>query len=135
MIECTNKNIFYKKKSRKKMFKRFFNFLIIISIILSLFLYYNKISSPFIMQICVDKVYQLNTKCINQSVLISLDNKIFYDDFVSVEKNSNGEIILISAKSQNINSVSRNVVEYASNAIESELDKGIKIPCLAFLFR
>ncbi len=132
MIECSNEYIYYKRKNRKISFKRFFYILIIIAIILSLFLYYKKVTIPHIEEVCFEKVKSVNVKCVNLSLIKTLSVYEELDDFIFIEKNASGEIVLISSNSKKINEFSRRIVENVQNTLCEELKEGIKLPWMAF---
>lgn len=133
MIECSSENIYYKKrKNSKKNFKLFFSIILVISILSALFMYYKNICSPFIVNICNDKFYSINSRSVNKIILSSLNTNIDYEELISVEKNNNGDIVLLKANSKNINLISRFIIDETFTNIENELKNGIKIPILAF---
>ncbi len=133
MIECSEGNIYYKKRKKCKFTKKkFLAFFITVCIVLLLSYYYKSV-------ICVN-LHTLNTsyakKCCTQSVnkvvLYTLNDKVKYEDLVLVEKNDVGDIILISANTYKINYLAREITEDASLILENELSKGVPIPIMAF---
>lgn len=131
MIECTENNIWYKKR-KKKPFKRFFSLFIVAVIILTIFLYYNFFIVRQIFKVCADYSYSVSIESINSAVLISLDKDINYSELVTIEKNNAGEIVLMQTNSLKVNSINKEVSFSAKTLINHSLNKGIPVPFLAF---
>ena len=132
MIECTENYIWYKKR-KKKSFKRFFSFILVFSIILSAILYYNLVVLKQIFGICADYSYTYSTEAVNSAVLISLDSNVKYSDLITIEKNGNGDIVLMTTNSLKVNSINREVALTTSTLLKEKLSKGIPVPMFAFL--
>lgn len=131
MIECTENYIWYKKR-KKKPFKRFFSFVLILFIIVGAILYYNLVVLKQIFSICADYSYTYSTESVNSAVLISLEDSIRYSDLVVVEKNSNGDIVLMTTNSLKVNSINREVASATSSLLKHKLSNGIPVPLFAF---
>ena len=131
MIECTNKNIWYKKK-RKKSAKRLFAFLLLLIISLSLMAYYRFLICTQIFKISSDYAYAYSTEAVNEAVLYSLSESVNYNDLMSVVRNNDGDIVLMSANSYKVNYISREITKTTSNILDRKLKGGIPIPLLAF---
>ncbi len=131
MIECSENYIWYKKR-KKKPFKRFFSLFIIFSIIIGVILYYNLVVLKQIFGICADYSYAYSTESVNSAVLISLESDIKYSDLIIVEKNSSGDIVLMSTNSLKVNAINREVASATSSLLKHKLSKGIPVPLLAF---
>ena len=132
MIECSNEFVYYKRKNRKKLFKRFFSILIIISIVLLCFFYYKKVVLSNLYNLCVEKAHAVSVNCINNAILNAFSEPIDYYDLIKVDKNTNGDIVMITSNSQKLNHISKKLTENARIKIEEETQKGISIPFLAF---
>ncbi len=132
MIECSNEFVYYKRKNRKKSFKRFFSFLLILTIIFFCVIYYKKVVISNLNDVCVEKTQAISVICINKAILTSFSEPIDYYDLIKVEKNSNGDIVMISSNSQKLNQLSRSLTENATIKLQEEIKKGIKLPFLAF---
>ena len=129
MIECTAKNIWYKKRRKNK--KKFFTSFLVVIIICTCVLYYRAAIIPQIYKVCIDygKVYC--TEATNQAVTLSLASSN-YSDIITIEKNSLGDIVLMSANTQKVNDISRTIEKDSAQFLKNRLDKGIDIPLLAF---
>ncbi len=132
MIECSNEYIYYKRKKRKINFKRFFHFLLVVFISTAIVLYYFGVIAPHVQSVCTEKIRSINVKSINLSVINSISHTDDYSQFVNIDKNDNGDIVLISANSSKINSLSRGIVKESNERLRDELKKGVKIPWVVF---
>ncbi len=131
MIECTENYIWYKKR-KKKPFKRFFSFILVFAIIAGIILYYNLIVLKQIFGICADYTYAHSIEAVNSAVLLSLESDVKYSDLITVEKNSSGDIVLMTTNSLKVNSINREVASATSSLLKHNLSNGIPIPLLAF---
>jgi sporulation protein YunB len=64
---------------------------------------------------------------------VSLKDNINYSDLISIVKNEQGEITLISANSLKINSLSQKIIKETKENLDLRLEKGIPVPVLAFI--
>ena len=131
MIECTNKNIWYKKK-RKKNGKGWFAFLLVFIISLSLVAYYRFAICKQIFKISSDHAYVYSTEAVNEAVLYSLSENVKYSELMTIERNNDGDIMLMSANAYKVNYISREITETTSEFLDKKLKDGIPIPFLAF---
>ena len=133
MIECKDENIWYiKRKTNRSKKKRFFKCVFIISLILGLIIYYKSIVVKNLTQICVDYAYSYTTESVNNAILNSLNEKIRYEDLISISKNTSGDITLISANSLKVNALGGKIVDETKIILSNKLDKGVDIPLFAF---
>ncbi len=132
MIEATSENVWYKKKKRRSKFKRLFSFLIVFAILLGIYFYYSRAISEQIINICIDYAYAYSTDSVNKSVLDSLSNKVKYEDLINIEKNGDGDIILMSTNSYKVNLISKEVAEDTKKILERKMDEGTPVPLFAF---
>ncbi len=132
MIECTENNIWYKKKHCKITIKQCFKSLIIFSIIIGLFTYYRTVTCKCVFNICHDYVYSYCTEAVNLAILESLEDELLYSDVINIEKNNDGEIILLNANAIKINSINKNIATATTTILKNKLSNGVPIPLLAF---
>ena len=131
MIEVCSENIYYKKSKPKKK-KRFKRFVIFFAIFLGFFCYYRFLICPNLINIVAESCNSFATSSINKAVLISLSNSVNYSDLVSVEKNSNGEIVYMSANSYKINYLSKEISQNSLTIFKDAISNGVKIPLGSF---
>ena len=132
MIEYCNENIWYKKRRKKRTFKSFLSFVIISAIFTSLFFYYKNVITTNIVNICYNYSYSYVTESVNKSISLSLNNSVNYNDLIYVEKDSVGEIVLLSANSYKINKLSKEIALSSEQILKEKISEGIPIPILAF---
>lgn len=130
MIECSLENIWYTRKSKRKRKKSFAFLLIIVLVFLVIypFLISNKIYNY-----ANDLCYIASVECVNKGVEISLTNKVNYNELVLIEKDSNGNVSLMSTDSYKLNSISREIEKQSFTLLKSRVDNGVQVPLLAFL--
>mgnify|MGYP003571357773 CR=1 FL=1 len=131
MIECSEENIYYKKR-RKKPFGRFFSLFLTLIILLGIFLYFKYVITDQIIKICRSYAYSYSTESVNDAVINSLADKVKYSDLITIDKNSAGEIVFISTDSFKINDINRDVTDKTEKALKKRLNNGVPIPLLAF---
>ena len=129
MIECSNENIYFKKRPKNKKILSVFLF---VFIIIGGFFYYRTVVVENIFNICKNKVFESSNDCVNKAILAVFDQEINYDDFIDVEKNQLGEIVLIKANSYKINTVNKQIVSVTKTNLENKLKEGVEIPFMAF---
>lgn len=134
MIECTDSNIWYKKrpKHRRKKLKRCFIFILILFILFVNIKYYKNTVCTRIFEICNDYAYSYSCQAVNNAVLLKVSQNTEYSNLIFVEKNTDGNITLISTNSQKINDISRNIAKVTQQLLSSHMENGIPIPLLAF---
>lgn len=74
--------------------------------------------NPIIDDLCMDKAKNLATKISNEQAT-NVMNKYKYEDFVNVERDSNGNIVMIQTNAKNVNEVISDI----PNKIVEELEK------------
>ena len=132
MIECTESNIYYKKRKRKRIKRKFLAFFLIFIILFSCFFYYNKVIYNNLYKINSAYAYKCCTLTVNEVILFSLLDGVKYTDIISVEKNDNGDVSLITANTYKINLISQEIAQNSASALENKLDIGTPISILAF---
>ncbi len=131
MIEVVSDNIYYKKCKPKKK-KRFKRFVIFLLIFICLSCYYRFLICPNLADIISENCYSYSTKSASSAVLITLDNSLSYSELINVEKNSLGDITLITANSYKINLIAKEISSNARTYLNSQISSGFKIPLGAF---
>ena len=105
MIECTDKNVYYnKRKKPRKIFRVFFLLLIVFGV----FLYYKNVVEVFIIDVCADNLKSYSTQSVNSAVLTVITENP-YADIIHIEKNENGDIVLITTDSIKVNELNKRI--------------------------
>ncbi|MCQ2387702.1 MAG: hypothetical protein MJ066_04580 [Clostridia bacterium] len=131
MIECVEGKI-YKKNIHKKRKFRFFSFFIIIILILYPTVYFNKVVYKLLEQIIFDYSYSVQTECVNKSILAISNQYTNYSEIVHHEKNKEGDIVLINIDSFKTNELSRKIVSTTEKLLVEKLKNGVPVPIFAF---
>ena len=131
MIECTDKNIWYVKKRRFKRKRRFVVLLIFIILLVS-FIYYHTLVCKEIFNHCINYSYSYSNEAVNEAVLSTTNDGLSYNDLISIDKNSNGDIALMSVNSIKANLLNKKIAIETTNILKEKLKNGIPIPWLAF---
>ena len=131
MIECSSERIYYKKRPKQPK-RRFFRLLTAFLIIVGLILYYRFAVTESVYFVLSSYVEQYSLESINQASKNSIQKNDDYSEFITVEKNDLGEIILMKSHTQKINGLKTEVALKTQNLLQKKLDNGIDIPFMAF---
>ena len=112
--------------------RRFFLFFLFSILLVGLVLYYKYVVTDEVIAILFARSKSYSVMSVNSAVLESIESKIDYEDIVSVEKNAEGDIVLISSNPIKVNRINREVAEKSQEKLTESLKKGVEIPLLAF---
>lgn len=134
MVKCSNENIYYskRKKPSKSKTRRFFKILSVLLIFFSIYLYYKNIvfESVFFAVSSYAKDYSLDS--INKAAESVLKSQNDYGDFITIEKNAEGNVVMIKSNSFNINSIKTEMVIKTQNNLQKKIAEGVNIPSMVF---
>lgn len=131
MIECSAEKIYYKKSSKgrkRRFFRPFAGFLIIIGLIL----YYTFAVTDSVYFALSAYIEQYSLEAINQASKSTIGQSEDYSEFITVEKNQSGDIVLMKSNTQKINSVKTEISLKTQSGLKKKLNDGIDIPFMAF---
>ena len=119
-----------KRKKRKKVCRRVIAvFLLLLIAVIGLLLWiYWKSMTPTILEIAEVRVQSEATRAANEAVLSVFNGGVKYDDIVTVERNNENEVVLVSANQVAVNQLARNTSLVTQNKISGLFDKAISIP-------
>lgn len=118
-----------KLKRRRKIVQKiiaFFTAMVIVALAIALWVYW-KSMTPTILDIAQVQVKAQTTQAVNEAVLSVLQG-VDYADFVTVEKNSQNEVVLITANSNSVNQLARNASIATQGKINTLFQQAISIP-------
>lgn len=118
-----------KLKRRRKIVQKIvaiFTAMVIVALAIALWVYW-KSMTPTILDIAQVQVKAQTTQAVNEAVLSVLQG-VDYADFVTVEKNSQNEVVLITANSNSVNQLARNASIVTQGKINTLFQKAISIP-------
>lgn len=118
-----------KLKRRRKIVQKIiaiFTAMVIVALAIALWVYW-KSMTPTILDIAQVQVKAQTTQAVNEAVLSVLQG-VDYTDFVTVEKNSQNEVVLITANSNSVNQLARNASIVTQGKINTLFQQAISIP-------
>ncbi len=118
-----------KLKRRRKIVQKIvaiFTAMVIVALAIALWVYW-KSMTPTILDIAQVQVKTQTTQAVNEAVLSVLQG-VDYADFVTVEKNSQNEVVLITANSNSVNQLARNASIVTQGKINTLFQQAISIP-------
>ena len=110
-----------KQQKRRKLIRRLVSFLIVLivlAIVLALWIYWQSMS-PTILDIAQTRLKAETTLAVNEAVCTILSDVKSYSDFFTVEKNSQNDIVMISANSALVNIFARNTAILSQQKISA----------------
>ena len=128
MIECTDKNVYYKRRKKPKNILRVFVLLLILG---GLIFYYKNVVEVFIVNVCSDNLKSFATQSVNSAVLSVIEDDP-YNELVRVEKNESGDIVLITTDAVKANGINKKLAQKVERIISEKVKKGFDVPVLAF---
>ena len=118
-----------KLKRRRKIVQKIvaiFTAMVIVALAIALWVYWKSMTPP-ILDIAQVQVKAQTTQAVNEAVLSVLQG-VDYADFVTVEKNSQNEVVLITANSNSVNQLARNASIVTQGKINTLFQQAISIP-------
>ena len=100
---------------------------IILSIFLAMWIYWRSMS-PTILDIAQTRLKAETTMAVNEAVCVILSDVNSYSDFFTIEKNSQDDIVMISANSALVNTFARNTALLSQKKISELKSFNIDIP-------
>ena len=119
-----------KRKKHKKVCRRIiavFLLLVLCAIGIALWVYWRSMA-PTILEIVEVRVQSEATRAANEAVLAVLRGGVKYDDLVTVERNNQNEIVMVSANQSAVNQLARDTSLVTQNKISTLFDDAISIP-------
>lgn len=89
--------------------------------------YFKNNMVPVVISTCEQQVHAIGINAINNAAGIVITEDLSYDDLFSVEKNSNGDITLIQARSTKINRIARELARLTQYNLESSPSSELSI--------
>ena len=119
-----------KRKKHKKVVRRLVAVLmLLIFCVLGILLWvYWKSMTPTILEIVEVRVQSEATRAANEAVLSVFNGGVHYDDIVTVERNNQNEVVLVSANQVVVNQLARDTSLVTQNKIAVLFNKAISIP-------
>lgn len=119
-------------RKRKKLIKIISIILVIIGIFFVLANHFEDNVKPIVMRYCKAKIEALTVNAVNHAISMVINDGIDYGDLIDVEKDAEGNITALKAKTSKINLLARQISSIALQNIEKVSKKGLGIPLGAF---
>ena len=119
-----------RQKKRKKAIKKLLIslvFFVVLAIAFAFWMYWRSMT-PTILDIAVVRVQSESTRAINEAVLSVFESGVSYSDLVTIEKNTDNEVVLLTANSVLSNSLARNTSLLVQAKINKLFENSIEIP-------
>ena len=120
--------MYNKKKSKINKHRVFIIIVFVLMIVNIIFIYFNKKLTPIIQAIGEYRAQDIITNIISESVNEVIKEGIVYEDLINIEKDRDGNIILIQADTAMLNLISSNVTSIIQERLEEIEDKKEYIP-------
>lgn len=123
-----NKDV--KRKKRKSLWRRIalgFAVILLLCLALAAWIYW-KSMTPTIIDVATTRLKSETARVINEAVCLSISNDCNYADFVTIEKNADNDITMISANSNVVNTLARNTAALSQSKINALASFDVNIP-------
>lgn len=134
MIECVDERIWYIKKKKIKNgrnFRKKFKKILIVFLILFATIFYLINVNKKVSESATEKIREVAINSVNDAVLTSI-TVINYNDLIVFERDTSGQVSLISVNSLISNEINRSVAQSAKTKIDNYLKNGVPIPVGTF---
>lgn len=119
----------YKTGCKRKKAKRFWLLFAVLSWFSSVFAFFNFVVNPIIVKTTYAQVDSLATTEISDAIYDTIKQSGFsYEDLVSINCNSDGNISSIVSNTVNLNILARDVSTLSQIYLDTLIDKGVDIP-------
>ena len=120
-----------KRKTRLKMpikFKLGILFIILLFIIICILTFLNNVVNPVIISTMAAKTRTLSQRAVESAIFETINDTLVYDTLITISRDENGDVVLISTNSLQINLLARELVNIAQDKLEKIGTQGISIP-------
>ena len=115
-----------KKKRRKQ--RWLFVFLFVVFSVVLLFLYFQRNVTRVLVSVSEATMRASTTIAVNDAVYYTLSDEMRYEDLVTVEKDSTGNIVAVSANALKINKIARDTASISQSNLKNLSLNGIPVP-------
>lgn len=120
------------RRKKKIVIKIISIIIVIIGIFFVLANHFESNIKPIVMRYCKAKIETLTVNAVNHAISMVINDGIDYGDLIDVEKDVEGNITALKAKTSKINLLARQISSIALQNIEKVSKKGLYIPLGAF---
>ena len=101
--------------------------LLVIAVSLAIWIYW-KSMTPTILDVAETRIKSETARVVNEAVCLALSEHTDYSELVNIEKNTDNEIIMISANSSLVNTLARNTAMLSQKKINELASFDVNIP-------
>ncbi|MGB9803142.1 sporulation protein YunB [Desulfofundulus sp.] len=114
---------------RNRNYRAFFAWTVIFSLLLAMFLWFDRVLQPTILKIAETRAVQLATEAINRAVEQKiLDSNLQYQDFIQVHKDNQGHVVLMQANTLKIDRFAAEATLMVQSALQQMSRESFGIP-------
>lgn len=124
--------MYYRQKPKKKMKKiKMITMAVILGfsvVVISFIYYFDKVVQPTVMLVADSEMRARVVEIINKNIVSVYESKFNYDDIISVEKDSNGKVVMLRADTVKLNALATEVAILSQQEIKEVGSIGVKMP-------
>ena len=109
-------------------FKIGISLLIFVFIVISILTFLNNVVNPVIISTMAAKTRTLSQRAVENAIFETINDTLVYDTLITITRDENGDVVLISTNSLQINLLARELVNIAQDKLEKIGTQGISIP-------
>lgn len=107
-------------------------FSVVILAIILILIYLNYVVNPIIIEMSQSKVQALAQKAVSSAIFEVINDSALYDSLITITRNEQGEIEMISSNALQINLLTRELSKNAQTKLEIIGEQGVAIPIGTF---
>lgn len=102
-------------------------FVFILSLVSSIY-YFDKVVQPTVLLVADSEMRARVVDIINKNIISVYENNFKYDDIITVEKDSNGKVVMLKADTVKLNALATEVAILSQQEIKEVGSIGVKMP-------
>ena len=103
-------------------------FIVIITIMIFVLVFLNNVVNPVIISTMAAKTRKLSQQAVESAIFETINDTLVYDTLITITRDENGDVVLISTNSLQINLLARELVNIAQQKLEKIGAQGVNIP-------
>lgn len=103
-------------------------FLILVVVVICILTFLNNVVNPVIISTMAAKTRTLSQRAVENAIFETINDTLVYDTLITITRDENGDVVLISTNSLQINLLARELVNIAQEKLEKIGTQGINIP-------
>ena len=103
-------------------------FILIVMILIFIIIFLNNVVNPVIISTMAAKTRKLSQQAVESAIFETINDTLVYDTLITITRDENGDVILISTNSLQINLLARELVNIAQQKLENIGTQGVNIP-------